>query len=239
MRESIFVGFDPREAAAFLVTVSSIRRHLSRRISIVGLELDDLRRSGLYTRPTIFNNGRLLDTISEHPMSTEFAISRFLVPTLAGKGWALFLDCDMLVLSDLADLFDLADDSYAVMCVKHNHDPNNTTKMGGQLQSTYFRKNWSSVCLFNCDHPANKSLTTHLVNSARGLHLHQFCWLEDKDIGALPSEYNFLVGTDTPTDIPPKIAHYTEGTPDLPGYETAPYADLWRSELRKSAHLFL
>jgi lipopolysaccharide biosynthesis glycosyltransferase len=206
---------------------------LSRKVSIFGLELEALRERSLYTRPTEMRGGRLFDLISNHPMSTEFAISRFLVPTLAGSGWALFLDCDMLVKDDLHKLFALADPNYAVMCVKHQHYPRTSTKMHNQVQSTYPRKNWSSVCLFNCDHPANKRLTPTVVNSLSGRALHAFCWLEDEQIGDLGEEYNYLVGYSEHPE--PKIVHFTEGTPDMPGYENCEYADEWRTELRRAA----
>lgn len=240
MIRSIYIGFEPREAAAFMVAVSSTTQRLSKSISVKGLELTDLQNKGLYTRPTEVRNGKLYDVISEHEMSTEFACSRFLVPYLAKTGWALFVDCDMLVLADLVNLFALADDRYAVMCVKHDHRPLGTIKMDGQVQASYSRKNWSSVCLFNCDHPSNKKkLTLELINSVPGRDLHAFCWLKDEEIGELPLEYNFLVGYSAYEEVASliKIVHFTEGTPDMVGYENCHYADLWRLELRRAAHI--
>src|SRR3954469_25262843 len=95
-RQSIWIGFDPREADAFAVARNSIRRHIISPVPARGVVLADLRQRGLYTRPTSRKDGRLWDEISEAPMATEFACSRFLVPHLAGSGWALFMDCDML-----------------------------------------------------------------------------------------------------------------------------------------------
>lgn len=239
MKRSIWVGFDPREVAAFAVCKQSIRRHLSEHIPIYGLVLDNLKERGLYRRPTerrLNSEGRwqIWDEISGAPCATEFSISRFLVPHLAKSGWALFMDCDMLARADLVDLFDLADDSKAVMCVKHNHNPASTVKMDGQAQTRYARKNWSSVCLFNCDHPANKSLTVDLVNTAPGRDLHAFTWLADCDIGELPPEWNWLAGHSA-TDIDPKIVHHTDGSPCMAGYESVPFADEWRAELNRWA----
>jgi lipopolysaccharide biosynthesis glycosyltransferase len=244
MKESIWIGFDPREAAAFAVAVHSIKSRLSRRIPIYGLVLSELQESGLYWRPTtsfINSEGhkQLVDVNSKRDdydgaMSTEFAISRFLVPKLAGGGWALFMDCDMLVRADLTRLFALKDDSKAVMCVQHNYAPIQTVKMDGQLQTKYSRKNWSSVMLFNCDHPANKALTLETVNTVPGRDLHAFCWLKDEDIGSLPMEWNWLAGEAETIDNP-RIVHHTLGSPCLPGYEDAPFADEWRSELAEWA----
>lgn len=235
MGRNVYIGFEPRETDAFIVAVSSTRRRAAYRIPIRGLELVALQEQGLYTRPTKWVDGQLFDVISDHPMATEFAISRFLTPLLARSGWALFMDCDMLVNTDIVRLFNLADPAYAVMCVKHKHTPASSVKMLGVSQSSYPRKNWSSVCLFNCDHPSNQKLTLEMVNSVPGRDLHAFCWLDDDEIGGLPSSYNFLVGYDTVEESnPPKIIHFTEGTPDMPGYENCQFSGMWRSELRKA-----
>ncbi len=231
---SVWIGFDPREAAAFAVAKSSIQRRTFAPIPVRGLVLDDLRRQGLYTRPTERREGRLYDTISDAPMATEFSISRFLTPHLAGTGWALFVDCDVMARTNIGELFLNADPSKAVYVVKHKHVPKNTTKMDGQLQTQYARKNWSSVMLFNCDHPANRALTVELVNSVPGRDLHRFCWLKPQDIGALPVEYNYLVGH-TKTKRKPKIVHWTDGVPSMPGYENAEYADEYWQELKQWA----
>lgn len=249
MDRSIWIGFDPREADAFAVAqMSCYANHKGVLPTIRGLVLDTLRAQALYTRPTERRDGRLWDTISEAPMATEFAISRFLVPYLArrraGKdtqpdrkaGWALFMDCDMLVRSELDELFEFAEGTrgkYAVMCVKHEHTPPEGVKMDGQAQLLYARKNWSSVMLFNCDHPANDALTLHLVNSMPGRDLHRFCWLQDDQIGELNPKWNYLVGDKRCESLvdDPAIVHFTEGIPSMRGYEEQPYADEWRKWL--------
>lgn len=227
----IYLGFDPREAAAFAVARHSILRHLTQLIPVHGLVLDDLRERGIYTRPTERRDGRLYDVISEAPMSTEHAIARFLVPFLAGSGWALFMDGDVLVRGNLARLFACADDRYAVMCVQHRHEPPEGEKMDGQAQLRYARKNWSSVCLWNVEHPANARLTVEMVNTLPGRELHAFSWLRDDEIGALDTAWNWLAGHSDP-EIEPDVVHFTAGTPDMAGYESQPYADDWRAELR-------
>jgi hypothetical protein len=236
---SVWIGYNPREADAFAVTRGSLRRHASEPLLAMALSLSGLRKAGLYRRPTSVRNGQLWDDISEAPMSTEFAISRFLVPHLAGQGWALFMDCDMLVRADIARLFALADDRYAVMCVKHDHRPVEDIKMDGQIQTkerdprfpgVYARKNWSSLVLYNCDHEANRALTVDLVNTVPGRDLHRFCWLDDRHIGGLPLKWNWLAGASAPVRSP-AIVHYTLGVPSMPGHEDAPYADEWRAEI--------
>ena len=73
---------------------------------------------------------------------------------LAQTGWALFVDCDVVFRG--SPLAMPLDDSKAVMVVKHRPLPAEGTKMDGQAQQAYSRKNWSSVIAFNCDHPANR-----------------------------------------------------------------------------------
>lgn len=233
---SIWIGFDPRESAAYAVARDSIESNLTQQIPVRGVVLDYLRQEGLYTRPTTTRLGRLYDEISQHEMATEFAISRFLVPHLANDGWALFADCDVLARGNLARLFDYNSDhsKYAVMCVKHDYQPQSLVKMDLQRQSTYARKNWSSVMMFNCDHPSNRKLTLELINSVPGRDLHRFCWLEDHEIGELGPEWNWIPGHSDKT-IDPKIVHYTEGGPWLEAFKSAPYADEWRGYLNRWA----
>lgn len=229
---SIYIGYDPRERDAYSVCRGSLVRHLSEDIPVKGVVLAQLQADGLYKRPIERITGHMIDVLSRRKdyngeMSTEFAISRFFVPILA-KGWALFMDCDMLVRRDICEVFDLCDPSKAVMCVQHDYQPSNREKMDGQIQTPYPRKNWSSFMLFNCDHPANKRLTLDLLNTAPGKDLHRFCWLKDDEIGSLPQEWNFLVGHSDP-EIEPAVVHFTEGIPSMRRYKNVPYADEWRA----------
>lgn len=239
MKRSIYIGYDPREADAYSVCRGSLLRHLSFLIPVRGLVLLQLQVDRLYTRRTERIAGRLVDALSRRPdydgyMSTEFAISRFFVPLLAREGWALFMDSDMLVRDDIAKVFEMADPSKAVMCVKHEYEPTQAVKMDGQKQTAYARKNWSSFMLFNCDHPSNGKLTTELLNSKPGADLHSFCWLDDSEIGALPPRWNYLVGEKATCDNP-AVIHYTNGTPNFAGYRNCAYSDEWFSELEERA----
>lgn len=229
MDRSIWIGFDPRQCSAYAVTRRSVEQHAPAGTAVHGLVLSDLQARGLYRRPLERRDAVLWDTISKAPMATEHACSRFLTPELAGNGWAMFMDGDMLVRSDLSELFDQLDPKYAVYCVKHDHDPAEGGKMVGQVQTRYPRKNWSSLMVFNCLHYANDELTVDVVNTLPGRDLHRFCWLDDCDIGALDPKWNFLVGH-SDTKIDPAIVHFTEGVPDMPGYHGEPYADEWRAQ---------
>lgn len=229
MRRSIWIGYDPREADAFDVAHRTAKA-FAPEIPINAVDLADLRRRGLYWRPTRRVDGRLWDDISDAPMSTEFAVSRFLVPMLAGEGQALFMDADVMVRAPLAELFDSVDPAKAVSVVQHRFDPPEGVKMDGQIQTRYARKNWSSVMIVNCDHPANRLLTAEAVNALPGRDLHRFCWIEDQDIGALDPKWNWLAGH-SDSAIVPAIVHFTDGVPSMPGYERAPYADEWFAHL--------
>lgn len=227
----IFVGWDKRETAAYQVCVRSMLDRSSQPLAITPLVEEHVRAMGWLARPFSRRDGRLWDERSALPMSTEFSISRFAVPMLAGgRGWALFCDCDILWRGDVADLFALADPRYAVMVVKHDHFPRHGEKMIGQAQRAYARKNWSSVVLWNCAHPAHVGLGADL-NQLHRDKLHGFSWLDDGEIGGLPVEWNWLAYHNS-LELEPRAVHFTEGTPDMTGYEIQTYADEWRGVLR-------
>lgn len=235
MKASVFIGWDPREAAAFAVARETVRRNVPSDWVVKGLVLADLQASGLYTRPLKWALGPsgkeiMWDVISAAAMSTEHACARFLVPTLSETPWAIFMDGDMLVRTDLEPLVTRLDPKFAVHCVKHQYAPPPGIKMDGQEQTRYARKNWSSFMVFRCDHPANAGLTPEIINSLPGRDLHRFCWLADEEIGELSPSWNFLVGHTNPV-IRPDVVHFTEGVPDMAGYEAVPYAEEWRGEL--------
>ncbi len=210
-----------REAVAFSVLSFSIHARAS--VMIAPLMLSQLTRKLWRER---------------HPLqSTEFSFSRFLVPSLAGfRGWALFMDSDMLMLDDIARLWALRDDRYAVMVVKHNHVPREARKFLDEPQSRYEKKNWSSVMLMNC--AKCTALTENYVNTATGLQLHRFEWLAGEDlIGALPHSWNHLVDYDPPAPMAEiSSLHYTIGGPYIPGFEQCGYADLWFAERDRMMH---
>jgi lipopolysaccharide biosynthesis glycosyltransferase len=144
------------------------------------------------------------------------------------SGWAIFCDCDFLWLTDIEELFKLKNDKYAVMCVKHDYKPLNKTKMDGKAQLHYPRKNWSSLILWNCSHPANKRLSLNIINSKDGKYLHRFGWLKNSLIGSINKEWNWLVGWyKEPRDGSPKALHFTEGGPWFKNHKNVDYANLW------------
>ncbi|MFN7508484.1 MAG: glycosyltransferase [Betaproteobacteria bacterium] len=211
----VFIGFDPRETVAYNVLAHSINARASQPVTIAPLALSQL--GGLYTR-------------ERNPLqSTDFSFSRFLTPYLSGyEGWSVFMDCDMLMRDDIAGLWALRDERYAVMCVKHDHQPKEDTKFLGAVQTKYEKKNWSSVMLFN--NARCRALTPDYVNRATGLELHQFKWLSnDNLIGSLPPRWNHLVGYQAPSGEA-ALVHFTLGGPYFDDYVDCEYASEWHSE---------
>jgi hypothetical protein len=211
----IFIGFDERETVAWHVLTHSILARSSMPVSFIPLALNNLK--GVFTRPR------------EALQSTDFSFSRFLTPYLSGyEGWSLFMDCDMLVRRDIAELWALRDERYAVMCVKHDHQPKEAVKFLNQPQTPYNKKNWSSVMLFN--NAKCGALTLEFVNTASGLQLHQFKWLVDDGlIGALPPSWNHLVGYSAPMDDAANV-HYTLGGPYFDEYRGCEHAQAWQDD---------
>lgn len=211
----VYIGYDRREPRTYDACVRSLYANSTLPVLVQKLDSERLADSGLLRRPQD-TRGQRYDILSNANASTEFAISRFLVPILHQTGWALFVDSDVIFLGDVSDLFALADPTKAVMCVQHRQEIGASTKMDGQLQQFYARKNWSSVMLFNCDHPANRRLSLVDVQERRGLYLHSFGWLHDDEIGALPQSWNYLVGVSGGVvSPPPDLLHFTLGTPEL------------------------
>ena len=218
----VYIGWDSNQELAYETLKYSLVRK-SKNIQITPLKQHELRKQKLYTRP--------VDILS----STEFTFTRFLVPYIQEfNEWALFMDCDMLSLIDINLLFNQVDDKYAVMCVQHDYTPTKKTKMDDKLQEYYPRKNWSSLVLFNCNHPSNKKLTKDLINNTNfsGKFFHRFGWLNDEEIGKISHEFNWLVNWyREPEDGHPKILHFTEGGPWLEKFKNEEYSDIWFNEL--------
>jgi hypothetical protein len=212
----IYIGYDPRESVAFHTLAHSILRRASVPISIAPLVQSQLR--GVYRRtrgPT---------------ESTEFSLTRFLVPHLSGfSGWSLFMDCDMLCRVDIAALVKETERQAdkAVLVCKHDYIPKTQRKFLDQVQTRYPRKNWSSLMIFNNERC--RSLSPEYVNSASGLDLHRFAWIGDGAIGELPLEWNWLVG-EYAYNPAAKIVHFTIGGPYFAAYRDCDYAGEWFAE---------
>lgn len=214
----VFIGYDPVETVAWHVLAHSIIARSSLPVAITPVNLRNIEH--------LF--GREWDP----KQSNEFSFSRFLVPYLCGyKGWAIFMDCDMLCVSDIAKLWALRDPDYTLSVVKNDHAvaPGQGVKYLGRPQTGYARKNWSSLMLLN--NAACGKLTPDYVSTAHGLDLHQFKWVDGDDkIGPLPRSWNHLVGVSAPNKDA-QLAHYTLGGPWFTECKDCEYSDRWRREL--------
>ena len=212
----IYIGYDPRESVAFYTLAHSISRRSSVPISVAPLVQSQLK--GLYRRargPT---------------ESTEFSLTRFLVPALSEyRGWSVFMDCDMLCRANIAELAAYTErhPEKAVLVCKHDYVPKTERKFLDQVQTKYARKNWSSLMIFNNERC--RSLGVDYVNTASGLDLHRFAWLDDGAIGELPLEWNWLVG-EYAYNPAARIVHFTIGGPYFDAYRDCDYAGEWFAE---------
>ena len=92
----VFIGYDEGEKIAYHVLAESIRRNSSEPVSITPLCLNNLPN---FTRD------------KQQNQSTDFAFSRFMVPSLRKfDGWSIFMDCDMMFRGDIAELWKLLED---------------------------------------------------------------------------------------------------------------------------------
>jgi hypothetical protein len=182
----IFIGYDPRQPLAYNILQHSIARHSSKPVSITPLILSQLpiKRRGL----------------------TEFTYSRFLVPYLCGfKGKALFLDADMVVTGDIAELFD-------------HEDMSAVSVMQGQPKFE-----WASAMLFNCG--ACLRLTPEFIDDTNN-KLMDLEWAPY--VGNFPAEWNHCVGYQDFKEA--KLYHYTQGLPCWPETRGLPEDAMWDEE---------
>jgi len=209
---NVFVGYDSKEKVAFNVLSYSILKNSTKPVAITPIYLPNIKDDFVRERNNL--------------SSTEFSFSRFIIPHLMNyQGWALFMDCDMLMKADIAELWRLRDDKYAVQVCQHDYTPKSQTKFLNQVQTIYPKKNWPSFMLMNCSKCTQ--LTPDYVNKATGLELHQFKWLEgDHLVGDLPLEWNWLADEyEYKEDV--KNIHFTEGGPYFEAYRLCDYADEW------------
>ncbi|NDB64527.1 MAG: glycosyltransferase [Euryarchaeota archaeon] len=212
----VFIGYDPREAIAFHTCVNSIIRHATQPVSIRPLALNLL--SGYRETHTDGSN--------------HFIYSRFLVPYMTGfTGRAIFIDGDMIVKADIAQLWQLADTlgDFDVAVVKHDYKTKMPIKYLGAKNEDYPRKNWSSVMLFNCMADACRKLLPEYIQNTTGAHLHRFHWTSDDRVAELPREWNWLAEEydDNPQA---KLVHYTLGTPCFHEFADTGMANDWHQE---------
>ena len=208
----IFIGWDSRFPEPAEVLRYSLLKHSSIPLDIRYLKLPEL------------DLNRAHDPLA----STEFTYTRFLLPHLCNfQGKALFLDNDMLCFADIKEIAELDMTHYALRVVQHDYTPGNTVKMYGAVQTSYPRKNWSSMMLMDCS--KLKLWTKEVVESQTGAYLHRFQDIADHLIGEIAKTWNTLDWMDERT----KLIHYTNGGPWFEQYRDHPHADAWYQARRE------
>jgi hypothetical protein len=212
----LFTGYDPREAAGWHAFIQSL------------LDTSD--------------DYRLMPPLSgkQGDGTNAFTYARFTVPELCNwSGFAIFADaCDMLLRAPIQELWELRDKSKAVQVVKHDYVSAHKRKyVGTEMEAanaSYPRKNWSSLVLFHAGHIAHfkaRNRIRRAIEEGDGKFLHRFGWLEDKLIGDLPIEWNWLPQEhgDNPEA---KLIHYTAGGPFFKHYRDGPMSNHWHETAR-------
>ena len=211
---NVYIGYDEVEIVAYHTLSQSIIKHASGPIRISPICSKHFRK--------FFNRPR------DKKQSNDFSFTRFLVPYLNNyDGYAIFMDCDMMLKTDIFEVFNEIDPHSAISVVQHDYTPSDTVKYLNKVQYAYPRKNWSSFVVWNCSHEKNRKLTPTFVESASGLELHRFTWLKDTEIGNLDVSWNWLVGDyiNPPEDV--KNVHWTIGGPYFKEYSDVDYSDEW------------
>ena len=104
----VFCGLDESQIVAARVLEYSIRKHASRPVRFY-----PMLNVPTPTPKDPKNRGR-----------TGFSFSRFHIPKLAGyKGRALYVDADMQVFGDMAELWEIPFDGAKVMCTRQDEPP--------------------------------------------------------------------------------------------------------------------
>ena len=201
---NFYIGYDSSnlgQELAFEVCRRSLLRY-NNKINIIKLDKKNLMEKNYYLREN--------DTDG----STEFTYTRFLVPFLNDyKGKAIFCDSDFIWRCSVENMFKLIDDKNAVSCVQHEYkDCNSKKKMDGLKQEWYPRKNWSSLMIFNCEHPDCKNLNILSVATKSPRWLHRMEWTDNLNIGVIPKTFNYLLGYYFDEEEP-KAVHLTDGGP--------------------------
>ena len=113
---NIYIGFDEVETVAFHTLSQSIIKHASSPISITPICSQHFKK--------FFNRPR------DEKQSNAFSFSRFLVPYLNRyRGYAIFMDCDMMLRTDIFNVFSDINQCNAISVVKHDYTPSKKTNI--------------------------------------------------------------------------------------------------------------
>lgn len=202
----LYCGYDVRECSGLHVFVQSLMETASVPVALCPLGQRN---------------------VGAAPGSNAFTYARFEIPRLQGyAGGAIFMDgSDMLLRRDVADLEALRDERFAVQVVQHDYKTRHARKYVGTSMECrnqdYPRKQWASVMLLNCGHPAWRR-----TNPSHTLETLQFASLRDDEIGSLPMAWNWLAD-EHGRNNDAALLHFTAGIPAFGAYRNTPHAEEW------------
>lgn len=191
---NVFIGFDSRQPIAFQVAAHSVWKHATCPVSITRLDLRTLpiTRRGL----------------------SAFTYSRFLAPYLCDfKGISIFMDADVLVRGDVAELlaYPLSEPKTSVFVVPH---------------AKKFER--PSVMVFN--NPLCQMLVPLHIEKPQ---LNPLALEWAATVGQLAPTWNHLVGYDTPNPNA-KLVHFTAGIPVWNETKDCEFAAEWHQAMQES-----
>lgn len=210
---NIYIGHDSRFPEATKVCEKSIKDNSGKlEHNIKFLDKAILFRLSIYDREDVPGE------------STEFSFTRFYVPLLSQySGISLFIDNDFVFKCNPSEMEKYLKNK-PVAVVKHKLDNVHNNKMGGVENKSYPKKCWSSLMLFN--NSKLKHLTKEYLDNASPADLHQFAWVDEKDISEIPRSYNHLVGYYKKHNKI-KAIHYTQGGPWFKEYKNSELSEEW------------
>jgi lipopolysaccharide biosynthesis glycosyltransferase len=163
---------------------------------------------------------------------TGFSFSRFHIPKLAGyRGRALYLDADMQVFADLAELWDIDFGSKQVLCTRQDEPP------AQWKDSSWFKPGRQmSVMLLDCER-LHWDMDEIVGGLDEGRYTYEqlmfdLCVVPDDEIGDnIPPEWNHLEHYEPGKT---KLVHYTVVPTQPWKNDTNPLRELWMPEFEEA-----
>jgi len=212
----VFIGTQDDQVVAHRVLEYSIRKGASIPVEVVAMH-------GLKTPMPVDPANR---------PATEFSFCRFMIPALAGyEGRAVYLDADMLVFGDVAELADLPFGGAKVLCTYQAEPP---AAWAGN--PAFHPGRHTAVMVLDCDR-----LTWDVEEVVRGLDEGAYTYQDlmsrlsllapDEIADTLPPEWNHLERYDPDTT---RLLHFTVAPTQPWKNDDNPLAEIWMAWYREA-----
>lgn len=211
----VFIGSGEASLLERKVLIHSLKKHSKRSLDIRVFNGTHDTLETEYSLPQALR----LPLGIKYSNITEFSNYRFLIPQLCGfEGRAIWLDSDMLCLSDIGELFDTQMNGFDLLAKENAYAKRSNTDWG------------LSVSLFDCS-SAKFDLSKYFDEIDKKLYsyadLHQmtpkFLSLHPFKVGPLDPKWNDFDFLDKKT----KLIHYTNLFTQPWKYRCHPYGDIW------------